>query len=572
MPMHYSQPTFIRGGRVSVSPEASAKEPVRFGIRDETDTDCSRIGKIMRASKGDAQTTKKHSDVMSSSPVSAGLARFDNDAGTHLSYVPFRYGARTANGFHNLHSVPFAGRAVAEVDEDDNEDDDEDDDENDFHQAMLDADFDFFDSQKSDSVVVKPVWPVSRRATTEEADADDTPATTPRSPQSGCDAPSPASPRCKTEEDVSLPSADEKPLSFDAGRDSVFVHALPTTQVGADKPHQHAGSLTLSLPYSPAVAASSPHLRAMDVDSDAASLRKGVKDTNAGTQMGTPILQRRTHAGLPTGLHALAPLKLGADLMERSASNGVPSYMQLSPMIEMDSPLLSPGLSLSLQTRGVDLPSPFIMGVGSLPDLEQPAPLDLPPAEGSTTPKASTPEVVATGLDSEPSPAVAIMTESVQEPKAIETVKDTAVKAEKPSARRPALPPPRQIRFTTFTSSSVESAETKPQQQPEVSKPSVPTVHQQQPISQHPTRSKSDQTPELVHSGSASSESASDAPSPMSQTDSASSSADAEVENILFGPPEKLDMGELDHAWDGSKAGLRRAEATQVHAVDINAE
>ncbi len=232
--------------------------------------------------------------------------------------------------------TPFASQAV-----DEEEEEDEEDDENDFHQAMLDADFDFFDSQNTDGNAVKPLWSASTRASTEEeAEMDDTPATTPRSPQSDSDLPSPGSPRCKTEEDTVLPSIEDKVANlFSLGRDSVFVHALPTTQVGADKPHQHAGSLTLSLPYSPAVAASSPQLRAMDIETDTATSTKGVRDAPASVQMGTPVLQRRKHAGLPAGPHGLAPLKLSDDLMERSASNSAP-YMQLSPMIEIDSPLL----------------------------------------------------------------------------------------------------------------------------------------------------------------------------------------------------------------------------------------
>ncbi|SJX60308.1 uncharacterized protein SRS1_11622 [Sporisorium reilianum f. sp. reilianum] len=596
MPMHYSQPTFIRGGRVSVSPEASAKRPVKFGMRvDDAAAERSRIGNILRASKGDAHNAWKHPDLMSSSPVSAALAKFDNDVGAPLTYVPFRTGARGAISFRNMHTNPFANRVLdeeaADDDDDDDDDEDEEDDENDFHQAMLDADFDFFDSQKSDAGAAKALWPASRRDTTEEAGMDDTPATTPRSPQSGCDLPSPGSPRCKTEDDVMMAAAEDKVASYSAGRDSVFVHALPTTQVGADKPHQHAGSLTLSLPYNPAVAASSPQLRAMDVDSDAAGAAKSVKDASANVQMGTPILQRRKHAGLPAGPHALAPLKLGAELMERSTSNAA-AYMQLSPMIEMDSPLLSPGLTLSLHTKGTDLPSPFIMGVGALPDLEQPAPLDLPPpAEGSTTPKASSPEIVADSVQ----PAVVVAKpESVQETvaskqpevKLAAAAKEVAVsKADKPSARRPALPPPRQIRFTTFTTPSVETAETKQQQQSEaIKKAAEPTRTQQQQTKQHhasaggvsTTSAKTEVTPELIHSGSASPDSASDSPSPLSQADS-TLSADAEVENILFGPPEKLDLHELDHAWGGSKAAqheaaLRRAQVAQMPTLDVNSQ
>ncbi|TKY90501.1 hypothetical protein EX895_000499 [Sporisorium graminicola] len=594
MPMHYSQPTFIRGGRVSVSPEASAKRPVKFGTRvDEPDMERSRIGSIMRASKADTRSAWKHSDLMSSSPVSTALAKFDNDIGAPLTYVPLRTGTRGAVPFRNLHTNPFANPVLDEEVEDDDEDD-EDDDENDFHQAMLDADFDFFDSQKSEVGAAKVLWPASRRGTTEEAEMDDTPATTPRSPQSGCDLPSPGSPHCKVEEDLLMTGAEDKATPYIAGRDSVFVHALPTTQVGADKPHQHAGSLTLSLPYDPAVAVSSPQLRAMNVDSDAVTAAKGVKDATANAQMDTPILQRRKHTGLPAGPHALSPLKLGADLMERSTSTAAP-YMQLSPMIEMDSPLLSPGLTLSLHTKGTDLPSPFIMGVGALPDLEQPVPLDLPPpAEGSTTPKASSPEIVVADVsvtDSVQSTvAVAkpdVVTETLAskqpEVKVVEAAKEATVsKTDKPSARRPALPPPRQIRFTTFTTPSVDSAEIKPQQS-EASKKIVDRLPtQQQQITQHQasaggestTSPKSEITPELVHSGSASPDSVSDSPSPLSQADS-TSTADAEVENILFGPPEKLDLHELDHAWGGSKAAqheaaLRRAQVAQMPTLDVD--
>ncbi|SPO20843.1 uncharacterized protein UTRI_00320 [Ustilago trichophora] len=596
MPMHFTQPTFIRGGRVSVSPEASAKRPVKFGIRefdrpalqsDETDVERFRIGNIMRPTKA---ASVHRADIMSSSPVSAGITKFDTDSGAPLTYVPFRRGAaRSATGFHNMHSTPFAAQTV---DEDD--DDEEEDDENDFHQAMLDADFDFFDSQKSDSNAAKPLWSASRRGTTEEVEMDDTPATTPRSPQSGCDLPSPDSPRCKTEEQVTLLGTEDKVSSFSAGRDSVFVHALPTTQVGADKPHQHAGSLTLSLPYSPTVAVSSPQLRAMDIDTDAAIATKGIKDANATTQMGTPVLQRRKHAGLPAGPHGLAPLKLSADLMERSASNSAP-YMQLSPMIEIESPLLSPGLSLSLHGKGGDLPSPFIMGVGSLPDLEQPAPLDLPPAEGSTTPKASSPDILVPEatktIPAQPASVDAKIEEASKETSAPTQPEKKAVEAakvEKPSARRPALPPPRQIRFTTFTTPSVDSIETRPQQPDVIKTPTTTTTTaathvpiQQQQTTQHKPSAganispKSDSTPDLVHSsGSSSPDSASDSPSPMSQADTATS-GDAEVETILFGPPEKLDLHELDHAWGGSKAAqheaaLRRAKVTQIHHVDVD--
>lgn len=607
LPMQYSQPTFIRGGRISVSPEASTKRPLKFGIRDfhrphmaddALELERPRITNVKRANKREAQPSWKRSGtVMSSSPISAGLSKFESDVGAPLTYAPLRCGSRTAASFRNLYSAPLT-RRVAEEEENSSDNEDEDDDENDFHQAMLDADFDFFDSQTSDSTSPKSLWPASRRRTIDEAEMDDTPATTPRSPLSGCDLPSPDSPRCKTktDEDVTMSSVEDKVMSFSAGRDSVFAHALPTTQVGADKPHQHAGSLTLSLPYDPAVASSSPHLRAADLDSGAASVTKADKGATASTQMGTPVLQRRKHAGLPAGPHALAPLKLGADLMERSNSNAL-AYMQLSPMIEMESPLLSPGLTLSMHTKLADLPSPFLMGVSALPDLEQPAPLDLPPTEGSTTPKHSSPEISAaepSSIDVAQSALATAKPEVVQETsssqqsqvKGPDAAKENTVRVEKPTARRPALPPPRQIRFTTFTTASVESNDSKPQQPETTIKMAaclIPSQQQQNRQEQQAgagagasTSSISDPTPELIQCGSGSCESDSDSSSPMSQSDSAST-ADAEVETILFGPPEKLDLHELDHAWNGGKPGqhedaLRRATADQIRHVHVNAE
>ncbi|SPC65314.1 uncharacterized protein UHOD_00425 [Ustilago sp. UG-2017b] len=587
MPTNFTQPTFIRGGRVSLSPEASSKRPIKFGIRqfNRPALQTDEASQLPRPTKVDAHHSWKHADIMSSSPISAGISKFDNDSSMPLTYLPFRSAAR----FRHMHTTPFA------VDEDDEEaDDDEDDDENDFHQAMLDADFDLFDSQKSDSNAAKPMWSAaSPRATTEDVEMDDTPATTPRSPQSGCDLPSPGSPRFKTEEDAGQSTTESKPLSFSAGRDSVFVHALPIAQVGADKPHQHAGSLTLSLPYSPAVAVSSPQLRAMDIDADAALLvaRPSAKNASSDSnQMRTPVLQRRKHAGLPAGPHGLAPLKLGSDLMERGASNMAP-YMQLSPMIEIESPLLSPALSLSLHTKGNDLASPFIMGVGTLPDLEQPAPLDLAPADGSTTPKTSSPMVIlpaAPKLDLAHSAPVKNNTASSDpEKKASVEPSNEVAKVDKPTPRRPALPPPRQIRFTTFTTPSVEPSESKAQQpsQSDLAKTTVPAVSTQQQqtwqlqsksAGASSTSSKSDSTPDLIHSASSSPDSTSDSPSPMSQADS-TASGDAQVETILFGPPEKLDLHELDHAWGGNKAAqhqaaLHRAKVsqTQIHHVDLN--
>jgi hypothetical protein len=592
MPAHFTQPTFIRGGRVSVSPEASAKRPVTFGIRDFNRPAFHHADALsgdrhdgpQPAMAAKHSAPAKRSDIMSSSPISAGVAKFESEPGAPLTYVPFPCAARSLGRLHSMRINPFADAQMNQDDDDDDDDDDdeeEDDDENDFHQAMLDADFDFFDSQKTDGNATNNLWNVSQRAATEDAaaaEADDTPATTPRSPQSGCDLPSPGSPRCKSEDEAQPLRADDKSMAFNAVRDSVFVHALPTTQVGADKACQHAGSLTLSLPYTPGVAVSSPQLRARELESDGAAGARGMGDASNLTQTGTPVLQRRKHAALGDGAHALAPLKLGAELMERSSSHSA-TYMQLSPMIEMDSPLLSPGLTLgmhamhAMHAKGTELPSPFIMGVDSLPELEHPAALDLAAAEGSTTPKTFHPEVVDDVLA-----ATAVSTAASQPVEAPPSApkpepKVAPAKVEKPAARRPALPPPRQIRFTTLDTPSNEATP--------ATLPRVPTQQQQQQqqqqastLQQHATSDGAnkacakvqDATPELVHSGSSSPDSASDSPSPASQAGS-SGSGEAEVETLLFGPPEKLELHELDSAWNGSKAAaLRRAHVHHLEA------
>ncbi len=477
MPTHFTQPTFIRGGRVSVSPEASAKRPVTFGIRDFNRPAFHHADAV----SGDRHNTPhsamavkrsapaKRSDIMSSSPISAGVAKFESEPGAPLTYVPFPCAARSLGRFHNMRANPFAHEQM-DVDDDDEE---EDDDENDFHQAMLDADFDFFDSQKADGNATNNLWNVSQRAATEDAavEDDDTPATTPRSPQSGCDLPSPDSPRCKSEDEAQPLRTDDPSMAFNAVRDSVFVHALPTTQVGADKACQHAGSLTLSLPYTPGVAVSSPQLRARELELDGGAGVRGTGDASSLTQTGTPVLQRRKHAALGgDGAHALAPLKLGAELMERGSSHSA-TYMQLSPMIEMDSPLLSPGLTLgmhAMHAKGTDLPSPFIMGVDSLPELEHPAALDLAAADGSTTPKTFHPEAVDDAVLPAATTVSTAASQTVEAPSAPKPEPKVApAKVEKPAARRPALPPPRQIRFTTLdTPSNDATAATLPRGAP----------------------------------------------------------------------------------------------------------
>lgn len=516
MPAELTQPTFTRGGQVSVSPESSHKRArlgVKSFVRSNDVGDKSayhRLSEDLRASKLDAQSFWRANDALPSSPHSPAVSRFEHCNFIRASHSSFN--SATSGRSHSRNTnVTF----------DTMDDEEEDEDEDDFHQAMLNADLDFFDSQKTELAAAGP-WLMSEPQPSDQ-DMDDTPATTPRSPQSGCDPATPGSPSIKGEDAV-----EDAPSI----RDTVFVHALPTTQVGANKPHQHAGSLTLSLPYSPEVAASSPRLKPVDIECNSTSSA----DPRPTSRTSTPILQRRKYAG---GSHGLSALKFGSEVIER-LNTGASHFMQLSPMIELDSPLLSPGLALSLGSKGVDPPSPFVMGVSTLPELDQPAALALPPSKDMEKPTERVQTTRAVPADSNVNSRVTSQS-----------------KHEMMALKRPALPPPRQIRFTTLTTPNASGA-TLQQQQPQ--QPQPPTTRSSVSLSQtnesKTTRSRTvDPTPDLIYSASSSPESVSESGSPSSRSDS-DSCADAEVETILFGPPEKLDLRELDHVWGGSKTGL----------------
>lgn len=114
---------------------------------------------------------------------------------------------------------------------------DVEDDDDDFHVAMLDGGGDF-DFRMRDNFDAKSLV---------GSDTEDTPATTPRSPQSSCDLP-------EQRRASSVPEAAGNLSSESRGaerkeshnEDAVFAHALPPS---SRRPHTHAGSLTLSLPF-----------------------------------------------------------------------------------------------------------------------------------------------------------------------------------------------------------------------------------------------------------------------------------------------------------------------------------
>ena len=110
------------------------------------------------------------------------------------------------------------------------------DEEDDFHVAMLDGG-DFADQHpgKAASLCSKSSHRDSKSG--DDSETEDTPATTPRSPQSTCDLP---------ERRWSTGVDEDEKESRKASNDAVFAHAL---EPSSRRPHTHAGSLTLSLPF-----------------------------------------------------------------------------------------------------------------------------------------------------------------------------------------------------------------------------------------------------------------------------------------------------------------------------------
>jgi hypothetical protein len=259
--------------------------------------------------------------------------------------------------------MPRLGRmslpAASIADDSDGDGDDEDD----FHQAMLDGgDFDVADDF---SDAGRSGWKKSPYATGTTSDEEDTPATTPRSPQSCAELPvelaskasaaeqaKSASPKEKTTEAAGKDAQDSA-----AAADSVFVHALPPS---SRRPHTHAGSLTLSLPFD-------------EADAPTAG------DDLAVARGATPLVERKTskviEGATPASVGASQPSLVGLNLSLQSEAGD-------------DAGLLSPGhalLGLAAPPRnGMSSThgSPFVHAA-VLDRISSPAPLALPPSRAN---------------------------------------------------------------------------------------------------------------------------------------------------------------------------------------------
>lgn len=122
--------------------------------------------------------------------------------------------------------------------------------EDDFHVAMLNNDnFDAMsDAEEDEPRATTASTKSSPRAfkSHESSDIDDTPATTPQSPRSTCDGHERRNSQDRTIARNSQEVEEPKGRSRTVTRDAVFAHAL---EPSANRPHTHAGALTLSLPY-----------------------------------------------------------------------------------------------------------------------------------------------------------------------------------------------------------------------------------------------------------------------------------------------------------------------------------
>lgn len=114
------------------------------------------------------------------------------------------------------------------------------DDEDDFHVAMLDGrNFDALSDTEDPLGTTSSVKSSPRASKSYDgSDVEDTPATTPQSPQSTCDGER----RASADEEEASREATGKAIVHDA----VFAHAL---EPSSTRPHTHAGALTLSLPF-----------------------------------------------------------------------------------------------------------------------------------------------------------------------------------------------------------------------------------------------------------------------------------------------------------------------------------
>ncbi|CAO1631425.1 unnamed protein product [Jaminaea pallidilutea] len=294
-----------------------------------------------------SSTSRKSHSRTKSMPSIGGLPRLDCLPPAKRSFVD-------VHGRGDLHS---------EAETSDGEEDD-------FHRAMLDGDFDSFDEWSQ--------HPYSGSAAGATTDVD-TPATTPRSPQSVCEPASLVDADKTMKKSASVESSESThstskeveaklpPSSSSASalRDEVFSHALPPS---SRRVKTHAGLLTLSLPYdehTPTIvttqaSTSTSHGHGVDSSNkDGASL--------SHLRFSTPSLERRASRGRVAQVVAQSA-EARSDEQQRSFRDLDTTSPPLSPTHTLLAFSAAPKTSGPLYSGTVSMTaSPFLSAVSHAP-------------------------------------------------------------------------------------------------------------------------------------------------------------------------------------------------------------
>lgn len=257
--------------------------------------------------------------------------------------------------------------------------------EEDFHVAMLDAGKYFDTASDVDEDLPAASVKSSPRASRgyEDSEPEDTPATTPQSPQSMCDP----TERCsgtvtESEEEAGGRASNEDRSDAKVVRDAVFAHAL---EPSSTRSYTHAGSLTLSLPFEempqvldddgapalrktpsvaiPATIKIEEHDQdnvAMIVDDDVfAKNGQAVAEELLETSMAGGIDQLHRHAALllssPHPMSAFASPTLTSTTITHAKTE--PSHLSLPPMAALADPIDDDVVDLSRASVPTDYSS-----------------------------------------------------------------------------------------------------------------------------------------------------------------------------------------------------------------------
>ncbi|PWN50478.1 hypothetical protein IE53DRAFT_368868 [Violaceomyces palustris] len=557
VPADLLQPTtFTKGGHVSQSPESASSKRMRLGLKASG----QRFGEPLSpetplAKKGH----NAHLDSKKRLPASLhsllGHTRTKSAPNFERSDACVMFATKSVRSPFGVSSLHHTSAPPTNLEDSENEDE-----EDDFHKAMLDGvEFDTFDGPRSEGAKGS-LWNgkqgnSSSGNVSDDAEAEDTPATTPRSPQSGCELPIASALDLERAEnrrgkesngfaDISAKTSEKSRSRSHPparSRDSVFAHALPTSVVSHDRPNQHAGSLTLSLPYSPDEVAESGSPRLGGADSQASILDE---------RFSTPIVERRHHIrvdnqslcanGVPDSIKLESSEGLG--ISQSSTTNPL---LGLSSRLDIGSPLLSPSHALGQVSQP---PSPFVMGIGADvgADLDHPVPLLLPPSQPIPAPGPTTTGVVSHHEDKD---AVARRLEfKVEEDQNLEG----ATKATQISSRHISFNMRKPVSSSTWSSQPGAGTGSKSGGPGDGASSVLDKLASKgvEPWTRDVAQSLRDDGSDPWIERTSTPDMSSAMTSPFRDTD-CEVEGENDGENLLFGPPETVGLQELDQAWGG---------------------